>query len=366
MSRTAEQPLRVLICCDAAVARNGVGSYYGDLVEQLHGAHVHFELITPGRGPRALASMALPGDHTQRITLPSPRGVRLAFDRLAPAVVIVATPGPYGILGARLAGRRGVPLLYGFHTHFEQLSTMYWHRLMRTAALGYLKAVNRWLFRRASRVLVHSPGMVEVAEELGARRVIVAATLLPSHFDRPTIPATGALKRLLFVGRLAAEKRIDRLIDAARHRPGLQFSIAGRGPLEDKVAAAARQLPNLEALGWVERRRIPELLAAHDALVLPSDVESFGTVALEAIASARLAIVSTHCGIGQWPVLEEALHAFDPDRPDGLVEALDALAALPAHERSRRAAAGAGAVARLRADGQQWWLDLLDQVARGD
>ncbi len=356
--------LRVLICCDAAIERNGVGSYYGDLIEQIGDSVEAIELIAPGHGPKPLISFPLPGDRTQQAALPA--GWRMArdFDRLKPHIVIIATPGPYGMTGARLARRRGIPFIYGFHTHFEALSELYWGRLMTAVATRYLESRNRKLFERAALTLAHSGSMVELARNLGARRAELAATLLPGRFDRSPEPKSGPVEKILFVGRLAAEKRIDRLLDAAARRPGLTFSFAGQGPLTETVAAAAREHENIRHLGWVRRESIPDLLAEHDALVLPSDVESFGTVALEAIACARPALVSTHCGIGEWPQLDPVLYRFDPDHSDAMVRALDALVELPKEERHARADQGVAAYAAIRDEGRRAWLETLVEVAR--
>lgn len=356
--------LRVLICCDAAVERNGVGSYYGDLIEQLGDALGAIELIAPGHGPKPLADFPLPGDRTQRAALPAGWRMARRFDALAPHVVIIATPGPYGMTGARLARRRAVPFIYGFHTHFEALSALYWNRLMTAVATRFLDSRNRKLFREAALTLAHSDSMVALAKRMGAARAALAATLLPGRFDRRPQPKSGPVHRILFVGRLAAEKRIDRLLEAASRRPDLDFSFAGHGPLAGTVAAAARELDNVHHLGWVSRESIPDLLAEHDALVLPSDVESFGTVALEAIACARPALVSTHCGIGEWPQLDAVLHRFYPDEPDALVTALDALVALPQARRRRQVEAGVAAYAAIRDAGRRDWLETLLEVAR--
>jgi len=356
--------LRVLICCDAAIERNGVGSYYGDLIGQIGDSVEAVELIAPGQGPAPLLSFPLPGDRTQRAALPAGWRMARVFDRLEPHVAIIATPGPYGMTGARLARRRGIPFIYGFHTHFEALSELYWNRLMTAVATRYLESRNRSLFHRAALTLAHSDSMVALAGRLGAHRAELAATLLPDRFDRPPEPPSGPVEKILFVGRLAAEKRIDRLLDAARRRPALSFSFAGHGPLSDTVAAAAREHDNIHHLGWIQRDAIPELLAEHDALVLPSDVESFGTVALEAIACARPALVSTHCGIGEWPQLDAVLYRFDPQVPDALLTALDELAELPGEARRRRAEAGVIAYADIRDEGRRKWLETLSEVAR--
>lgn len=357
--------LRILICCDAMIERNGVGSYYGDLIQHLAPVVGHVELIAPGHGPRTWLSIPLPGDSTQRVAMPSPFQVRRCFREIKPNVVIVATPGPYGMVGARQATKRGIPVIYGFHTDFESLSRMYWGRFFGRVTLGYLKTVNNMLFRRASLVLAHSDSMVETARRLGADRVELAATLLPAQFDTSPAPLRAKVDKVLFIGRMAAEKRIDRLLEAAAMRPELTFSFAGHGPLSETVAATAERMANVNYLGWLARERIPECLAEHDVLVLPSDVESFGTVALEAIACKRTPLVSRYCGIGDWPELDPALYRFDPGRENALIEALDTIRELPPAEREARAEAGLEAYRAVSRRGLDRWLDQLTSLASG-
>ena len=54
---------------------------------------------------------------------------------------------------------------------------------------------------------------------------------------------------------------------------------------------------------------------AADALVLPSELESFGNVALEAMGRGRIAVVTNTCGIVNWPGLAEHMVVFELDTP---------------------------------------------------
>jgi len=356
--------LRLMIFCDAAIARNGVGSYYGDLLENLSPVAARVRLIAPDRSPRRWLTLPLPGDRTQQIALPSPRLLKRLFLQDRPQVVIVATPGPYGFLGSRLAKTHGVPIVYGFHTDYVKLSEMYWGRLFGWLSKTYLERMNRFLFRRSAVVLAHSEHMVQMARTLGAGRVELAATLLPAAFQQEPTPPRGALGKVLFIGRLAAEKRIDRLLDAAQALPAIEFSLAGQGPLSATIRRAAETRANVRYLGWLPRERVPGCLIEHDLLVLPSDVESFGTVALEALACGRPALVSTRCGIGEWPEFRELLYFFDPETPNGLIRALQAAAEESEDQRVRRALAGHLAYGRLAEQGRSQWCDLLLDLAR--
>ena len=62
--------LKVLIISDAQSERNGVGSYYHDLVELLRDHVTSVELVSPGIDGAALKlSFPLIGDATQRLSL---------------------------------------------------------------------------------------------------------------------------------------------------------------------------------------------------------------------------------------------------------------------------------------------------------
>src|SRR5690606_27190996 len=60
-------------------------------------------------------------------------------------------------------------------------------------------------------------------------------------------------------------------------------------------------------LGWCPRETVVQQVDEHDLLILPSAVEAFGTVALEAMARRRLVMVTPACGINDWPELAGGL-----------------------------------------------------------
>ena len=91
---------RVAIVSDSLPERNGVGAYYRDLVDHFDDQGYRTEFICPTGKRGEYLKFPLPGDATQRIWIPSPRRFREAMRRLEPETVVVATPGPYGLLGA--------------------------------------------------------------------------------------------------------------------------------------------------------------------------------------------------------------------------------------------------------------------------
>ena len=332
-------PIRLAVLCDATPERNGVGSYYADLVEQLKTYIESAELICPEETktvyPRYLTP-PLPGDSTQRVWWPRPLRVWRKMVSVKPHVIIVPTPGPFGLFGLLAASRFGVPLIIGFHTHYEALADIYWDNAFGRLCQWYLESCNRLLFRHSELVLANSPDMSKLASKLGAKNVELMGTPIPLEFFHiPTSPVHEHANKVLFVGRLAEEKNISDVIDIARVRPNLIVTIAGDGPMRDVVVKSAGNLPNLNYLGWVSRRDLISILDENDILLLPSKVESFGTVALEGMARARSVIVSGSCGIIEWPNFQNCIFRIADD--ETAIQAVDRVCQLPLNVRQEKA-----------------------------
>jgi glycosyltransferase involved in cell wall biosynthesis len=108
---------------------------------------------------------------------------------------------------------------------------------------------------------------------------------------------------LLFAGKCLPLKRPgDLIVAAARYSAGsrrAEVMVAGSGELEPSLRQAAQSLGvRLHLLGFRNQSEMPAAYAAADCLVLPSDSETWGLVANEALACGRPIIVSTACGCG--------------------------------------------------------------------
>ncbi len=173
----------------------------------------------------------------------------------------------------------------------------------------------------------------------------------------PRRPLHGELRQVLFAGRLALEKRLYAIIESAERLPDIRFVIAGEGPRKAEVEAAAGRLDNLDYVGWLDRRGLVEQMDAADALVLPSEMESFGNVALEAMGRGRIAVVTDTCGIVNWERLRPHMVVFGLETP--LHAVLSELAERPPERRAELGEAAADAAHRLNRDSLAQWLDLL-------
>lgn len=363
--------LRVGVLSDAIPGRNGVGTYYDDLVQHLRDHVARVELFCPptgepGRpdtdGSDGGLSVPMPGDPTQRLHLPAVPELWRELSELRPHVILVGTPGAYGLLGAMKARRLDVPFCFAHHTELSKLADLYWTGTFGRAGHRILVAWNGAFLRRARTVMVHNEELVDTVRRMGARNVELVGTPISKPFlDLPPRPLDPGLDRACFVGRLAPEKELGQIVAAAEVHADVGFRIVGDGPLREEMDARARALPNLEMVGWVERSRVRELLDETDLLLLPSRYETFGTVALEAMARGRLALVSSQCGIAQWPELARGLFRMAPG--EDLAEALSRIRALSPAERQEVADRGRDAALSLNADTVRHIASILARAA---
>ncbi|MEM1080666.1 MAG: glycosyltransferase [Pseudomonadota bacterium] len=361
MTRTTE-PIRLLVVSDSLPERNGVGAYYVDLIGQLEHEGFACTLLCPSSN-RGWIHLPLPGDATQRIYLPSPMRVARIIRQTDPHVIVVATPGPFGMMGARWSRRLNVPLLVGFHTHYAGVTDVYRNVVFRNLSRAYFQYVGRLLFKTATQVLGNSDDMLTLARSLGGQNVERIGTLLPGPvLNTPLKPHSGRIQQLLFAGRLAPEKRVLHVLETAEAMPSIDFAIAGDGPLRADVDSAAQRLDNVTALGWLSREQLMQQMDGCDALVMPSTLESFGTVALEAMARARLALVTDTSGIVNWPELRDQLTVFSLDTP--LHSVLQSLKDGSSAAIQAQAEASAAAARQLNQTSLEHWIALLKRHAQ--
>lgn len=97
---------------------------------------------------------------------------------------------------------------------------------------------------------------------------------------------------LLFVGRFDRQKGLDLLL-AEMARPecaNIRLLVAGANVLAQTNLCEIPE--NVTPLGWVDRAKIPELMAAVDAVIMPSRWEGMPLVALETLRAGRPLLAS--------------------------------------------------------------------------
>jgi len=172
------------------------------------------------------------------------------------------------------------------------------------------------------------------------------------------IPAQAQI--ILYVGRIAAGKGIEHLLETARRIPETHLVIAGpddRHGTSALVRDAQRTTGRIHLLPVTDEPP-HDLYPQADVFVLPSAGESFGIVAAEAAAAGTPVIVSDRCGIAGFFRDGEALVV--PYDRDAVVEAVRRLLT-DAEFRERLARGGLAAARRTSWDRV---TDLQEEIYR--
>ena len=133
---------------------------------------------------------------------------------------------------------------------------------------------------------------------------------------------------VLYIGRLVYRKGIHILLKAfsyvVKEEPDARLVVAGKGYMEPILRTLASKLGIQESIvfrGYVPESEKPGLYRRASMVVIPSIYgESFGIVALEAIASGRPVIASNTGGLRE--IIDDGIEGFlvEPSSPQALAE----------------------------------------------
>lgn len=182
-------------------------------------------------------------------------------------------------------------------------------------------ALERIVARRADAVLVVSPDLGDRMAALGARNVAPAVVPAPPLDDLPATTEFGGRRVLLTVARLAQQKGLEVLLDAAAgpYPPDVLFALAGEGPLRGALQERITR-ENLPVTLLGHRTDVAALLRAATALVVPSRWEGQPLSVQEALR-AGVPVVAFAVG-GVPPMVGEAGLLLPPADAGALRSAL--------------------------------------------
>jgi glycosyltransferase involved in cell wall biosynthesis len=307
--------MRVLYCTDTYPPQvNGVSVVTAISVAGLRERGWDVHVIAPRyphedaarRDPNviALPSMPLPLYPDVRLVLPDYAAARAAIDRLKPDLVHCATEFIVGRVGQIAAARAGVPIVTSYHTDFSRYMTSYGVPWLAKPVARYLARFHK----RARRTFTPSKASRADLLRLGVSDVEVWGCGVDADRFNPSRRSQELRVKLgiddaftfLYVGRLAAEKGVDVVMEAYRRAESqlphgaARLVVAGAGPEEKRLRATAP--PGTVFLGFLERdAALPALYASADAFAFASTTETLGLVVLEAMASG-LSVVATPAG----------------------------------------------------------------------
>ncbi len=280
-----------------------------------------------------------------------------AFD---PDVIHVVNPAFLGLVGIRQARSLGRPVVASYHTDLPGYASVYGVGLFRETLWSYF----RWIHNQADLTLCPSNYTLRQLEANGFERLGVwgrgvdAALYNPyrrsSAIRRRWFPDDPDTPILLYVGRLAAEKRLHMLRPVLDAIPEARLVLVGDGPLRQELEELFAGTATVFA-GYHEGEALAEAYASGDIFVFPSNSETFGNVVLESMASGVPVVAADEGG----PVdhVHDGVNGylFDRDSTDHLIERVQYMMSHPVH----RLELGLGARAYAE---RQSWGDILDGV----
>jgi glycosyltransferase involved in cell wall biosynthesis len=284
-------------------AVDGVVTRLRRTLEELSAAGDEVLMVAPAGGPDSYAGVPVLGVQglrvplypdgdgypPKRVALPGPALSRALRD-YRPDIIHAIQPVLLGVGAVAFARRNRVPLVASYHAHLPSYAKLY--------RLGWLESAGWWYLRG-----LHNCAQVNLAtsqatlDELRCHRVERLALwpygveLGRFHPGRASEEWRRRLSQghperlvLLYVGRLAKEKTVERLVEAVRGRPDVSLAIVGDGPLRPQLERAFAGTATT-FLGFLGGDELAAAYASADVFVLPSETETLGMVTLEAHAS---------------------------------------------------------------------------------
>jgi glycosyltransferase involved in cell wall biosynthesis len=152
----------------------------------------------------------------------------------------------------------------------------------------------------------------------------------PSSVNDAPPPQVG-VPHFVFLGRIAPEKGIDWLLHSLQKvKVPVHLDIAGEGFQEPAMQQLANKLgigDRVTFHGWVDAKRVNQLIASARALIFPSTWhEPGGTVAFEAMSNARAVIMSRVGGMVE--VVQEEINGLlvEPNDVSAMANCIERLA----------------------------------------
>ena len=232
-----------------------------------------------------IVGSSVPGTFNYRLPL-NPLEWARAMDALEPDLIEIGDAFHPVWAGARVANRRGIPLIAFCHSNFPQIVG----RRFGKAVQKFIEWYVRSTYERCDQVLAPSRYMCEYLHSFGVKH----ATFQPLGVDVDIfaperrgrdLPAELNLARgtrlLVFAGRFAAEKNIPVLTETFRQL-GDPYHLLLIGGGETGREGNVTRIPYCR-----DNHTLASYFASADAFIHAGTYETFGLVVLEAMACGR-------------------------------------------------------------------------------
>ena len=296
---------------------NGVANTVARVIDGLRSRSHEVQVVRPrqGRhdqgarphGPHDVLTggMAIPMYGQLRLGFPSRRRLQDLWQAQPPDVVHIATEGPLGWSALQAASRLRLPVCSDFRTNFQAYSKFYGLAWLKNPIISYLRSFHNLCHS----TMVPTDALRQALAQEGFSPLSVVArgvdvTLFTPARRSDSLRALWGVAKdevvALYVGRLAAEKNLQLLLEAFRNMraadPRVRLVIVGDGPIRGQLQA---QCPDAIFAGFQRGEDLAACYASSDMFLFPSLTETFGNVTAEAMASGLAVVAFDDAGAGQ-------------------------------------------------------------------
>ena len=295
-----------------------------------------------------------------KLALPRP-AVSEALEQFRPDLVHVVNPAVLGLGGIWLAKSRNLPLVASYHTHLPKYLEYYGMGMLEPLLWELLKAAHN----QASLNLCTSTAMVAELAAKGIQHTALWQRGVDTDLFRPELRNDSMRARLhgpyddtghllLYIGRLSAEKQIERIRPVLEAMPQTRLALVGDGPHRQQLERCFEGTPTT-FVGYLAGEELASAYACGDAFLFPSSTETLGLVLLEAMAAGCPVVGADRGGIPDIVSDGENGCLYDPDQPHSLTAAVRRLLGESQTRASLRQAA--------RQEAERWgWAGATDQL----
>ncbi len=235
------------------------------------------------------------------------KNVEQELVKFSPDIVHMHSEFGAGYLAKKYAKKYNVPLVYTFHTMWEDYVSNYIKFLPSAVSKYIVRKLLHFYIKRAKLILCPTARVKKIVTDYdpSANYVIFPTGIpdfnanLPKEIEenlnqkmKTLIPNYESKKILLYAGRIAKEKNIDFLMKVfkklSQDNDDVIFVLVGGGPAEDKLKALASEM-NLEDkvffLGYHPRQELTYFYKLAYMFVFASLTETQGLVTIEAMSA---------------------------------------------------------------------------------
>lgn len=259
--------------------------------------------ITEYKGAKVygVSGFPLPLYPELKMALPRP-AIGYTLEEFKPDIIHVVNPAVLGLAGIFYSKILKIPLVASYHTHLPQYLQHYGLGMLE----GFLWELLKGAHNQAALNLCTSTAMIEELTAHGIERVDLWQRGVDTELFHPDLASVEMRSRLsqnhpespllLYVGRLSAEKEIERIKPILEAIPQARLALVGDGPhrqaLQKHFAGT-----NTYFVGYLIGQELGSAFASADAFIFPSRTETLGLVLLEAMAAGCPVVAARSGGI---------------------------------------------------------------------